>query len=273
MYSPCYKRKKIFLTGGTSGLGLALSRLFLNEGCEVTITGRKIPDIDDPEGRLTFVQADFCDLESTSYAIKEICRNKSFDIVINNAGVLSPPRLRLTGNGFEYTFQVNFLSHLLASEIVIRNSDPALPLIAAATVSMVYIIGDKDLDIHLINSNYNSLRAYSNSKLYLALMCSWLPELYPEHDLKCFAFDPGIFSSEIYRMQHRWFSKLYRIASPFMKSPVRAADEYARVIESGRIINGAVYKSCKSVGVIPEINPEASRDFRNKCHDLIQPYL
>lgn len=273
MHTGCSDRKRIFLTGGTSGLGLALAKLFLSEGCEVTVTGRKDPDIPDYGRRFSFFPADFCNLASTSCAIKDICTTKSFDIVINNAGVLSPPEPKPTCDGFDYTFQVNFLSHLLVNEIIIMNSDPARPLMSVATLSMVYRMGDRNFDIHYINSDYSPLRAYSNSKLYLALMCSWLPELFPDYDLKCFGFDPGIFSSGIYRMQHQWFTSLYRVASPFMKSPAKAAAGYARLIKSGKTENGAVYKSGRTRGELPDVSPAASRDFRDKCHSMIQPYL
>ena len=49
-------------------------------------------------------------------------------------------------------------------------------------------------------------------------------------NLNCFSFDPGTFSSGIYRMQKRWFREMYRIAAPFMRSPVKVAKGLAELL-------------------------------------------
>ena len=111
----------ILITGGTSGLGLALVRSFLKKGCYVVATGRQNGTIDDNSGRFKLIKVDFSSLRKTADAIKSICRDNQFDLVVNNAGVLSPPDFMLTEDGNEYTFQVNFLAHLLINEIIVRN--------------------------------------------------------------------------------------------------------------------------------------------------------
>lgn len=126
---------KILITGGTSGLGLRLAKYFLEKGYDVVATGRKNITLTEYGEKFSLLRIDFSNMAQTSEAVKKICRNHRFDIVINNAGILSPPDFQLTGDGFEYTFQVNFLSHLMLSEIILTNSEPGRPLMIATTVS------------------------------------------------------------------------------------------------------------------------------------------
>jgi NAD(P)-dependent dehydrogenase (short-subunit alcohol dehydrogenase family) len=264
---------RILITGGTSGLGLGLVMHFLKKGYEVVATGRQsIAEIEKMD-RFTFYITDFSNLRQTSDAVKKICRDHNFDIVINNAGVLSPPGFLLTDDGHEYSFQVNFLSHLLLNEIIIRNIDQGRPLKIAATVSPVYRIADTDLVLHKSEADYRPFRAYSNSKLYLALMCSNLPEKHQSIDLKCIGFDPGVFSSGIYRMQKGWFRFLYRVAAPFMRNPEKIAARYAELVERKDLVNGAVYKSGRQEGSVPVTDNLAVNAFWQECYRMIEPYL
>jgi NAD(P)-dependent dehydrogenase (short-subunit alcohol dehydrogenase family) len=264
---------KVLITGGTSGLGLQLAKYFLEKGYEVVATGRKNVTIPEYGDRFSLLMADFSDMRQTSEAVKKICRNQRFDIVINNAGVLSPPDFMLTDNGLEYTFQVNFLSHFLLDEIILKYAEPGQSLLIAATVSPVYRIAEKDLTIYTRASDYWPLKAYSNSKLYLALMCSYIPQKYPSRDLRCIGFDPGVFSSGIYRMQKEWFRILYRIASPFMKNPEKVAVRFGEVIEREDLIDGAIFKSGKGKGRLPVAENKAVNSFWKECNKIIEPYV
>ena len=172
--------EKVLVTGGTSGLGLRLVKYFLENGYDVVATGRKNITLSGYGERFSLLRTDFSNMEQTSEAVKKICRNHRFDIVVNNAGILSPPDFQLSEDGLEYTFQVNFLSHLMLSEIILMNAEPGRPIMIASTVSPVYRIAEKDLAIYTSKSDYRPIKAYSNSKLYLALMCSYLPGKYPD---------------------------------------------------------------------------------------------
>lgn len=264
---------KVLVTGGTSGLGLVLTKNFLEEGCYVVATGRKNITLPGYDGRFTLVRTDFSNLALTSEAVKNICRDHRFDLVVNNAGVLSPPCFHLTDDGFEYTFQVNFLSHLLLSEIIIMNSDPGRLLMIASVVSPVYRIAENDLRWHKTAEGYRPLKAYSASKLFLALMSSYLTEKYQPNGLKCIGFDPGTFSSGIYRMQKEWFRIMYKVAAPFMRSPENVAARFGEVIKRKDLADGAVYRSCKGKGSFPVAETSAVKAFWKECDEILEKYI
>lgn len=92
-------------------------------------------------------------------------------------------------------------------------------------------------------------------------------------ELRCIGFDPGIFSSEIYRMQKEWFRILYRIAAPFMRSPDKVAIRFGEVIKREDLTDGAVYRSGKGKGSLPIAETRDINAFWKECDKIIRPYV
>jgi NAD(P)-dependent dehydrogenase (short-subunit alcohol dehydrogenase family) len=273
MQIPEQKTRTILITGGTSGLGLEMARIFLNKGYSVVVTGRNPASSQISEHRYSYFKVEFSNLEETAAIIKKICRYYSFDMVIDNAGVLSPPDFTLTDDNLEYSFEVNFLANLLVNEIIIRNTDAGHPLTVAAITSLVYRIAPKDLISGTHKNDYKPLKAYSNSKLYLALMCSYLPARYPNMKLNCIGIDPGVFSSGIYRMQKPWFRLMYRIAAPLMRNPRNVATSITELLERNNLENGSVYNLYKRVKPVPGIDHTIKDLFWKDCYNNINKFL
>ena len=263
----------VLITGGTSGLGLELVRMYLQKGFEVITTGRRPVHPLAPHKKLTYYLTDFSDLGGTSETARLICKNHHPGIVINNAGILSPPEFIATGNGLEYTFQVNFLAHLLLNEIILGNNPPGHGLKNVTITSMAYRVGDTDLVISTEPQKYKPWKAYSGSKLYLALMCRYLRTKYPDPVLRFIGFDPGIFSSGIYRMQKKWFGLMYRIGAPFMRNPAKVAHRIGELIESKNLTDGSVYDYRNRIRTVPEAGKKAEARFWDECYELIGMYL
>lgn len=264
---------KILITGGTSGLGLELVKTFLSKGYFVVATGRQSLNLPGYDEKFNLYNVDFSDLKMTAESIKNICGTHNFTIVINNAGVLSPPDLTCTKDGFEYTFQVNFLAHLLANEIITRKHDPSAPLVIAAVTSMVYRIASHDLKFIQDRTDYRPLKAYSDSKLYMALMCRHLAVSNKTRNISFFSFDPGIFGSRIYRMQSGIFKVLYTIGALFMRKPASIARELAEIMTGSGFISGETCDRKRRLRKFPEIEPSVSESFWKETMHRISQYL
>ncbi len=273
MQKSCSDFQGVLVTGGTSGLGLEIVRLFLQRGCYVIATGRQTLNLPGYEERFKLYRVDFSDLQQTADTVKKICENHNIDIVINNAGVLSPPLYTPTKNGFEYTFQVNFLSHFLLNEIIIRRFGNTRTLSFVIITSMVHKLGKLDSVLSREASNYNPLRAYSDSKLLLALMCRQMAEKYRNIGLKCFSLDPGIFSSGIFRMQNSFFRFLYTIAAPFMRKPSSVAAVLSELLNGTEYSNGVVYDIRKKIKPIRKIKTISFDDFMKKSYRIVISYI
>jgi uncharacterized oxidoreductase len=83
-------RRTVLVTGGTSGIGLALAEAFLNKGDSVVVCGRSQPTLDrfslTHPGALA-IQADITDLDARTAMLDAIAeRFGRVDILVNNAG-------------------------------------------------------------------------------------------------------------------------------------------------------------------------------------------
>ena len=241
------ERRKILITGGTSGLGLELVSHFLDKGFFIVTTGRRKIDISGYEDRFMFYRTDFCDLGQAADIFRKICTEHTFDYVIYNSGVLSPSEFIKTDDGFELTYQVNFLAHLLANEIIIQRNDPGKPLRVAAVTSMAYRVAVPEFRPVRSPSEYRAWRAYSDSKLYLALMCRYYSVKFPDRNTEFFSFDPGIFSSELYRTQSGIFRIIYQAGVKILRKPTKPAIILSDILTGSDIIGGAVYNVRKRI--------------------------
>lgn len=267
------KQTSVLITGGTSGLGLELVRNFLERGFNVVATGRKQIAIDENKGKFSLYLVDFSDLEKTHLVIKEISDNHKFDIIINNAGILSPPVFTETKDNLEYTFQVNFLAHLLVDEIIIRNMPSDNLLEICCVTSPVFRLSDAGMNYYSDSKFYKPFKVYSDSKFYLAWMCKILIDKYSDRNLRSFSFDPETFSSGIYRMQNSLFRKLYGIAAPFMRKPSKVAGVLAEIIIKNNFINGTVYNIRKKKTRLQEVDISEADRFLKNCYKKLDPYL
>jgi NAD(P)-dependent dehydrogenase (short-subunit alcohol dehydrogenase family) len=84
--------KKVIITGGTQGFGLACAKAFLAEGAEVLVCARNTSSLKDFSSPLLHVvNADVADISSVQDLVKTaLDRMGSIDILVSNAGVHGP---------------------------------------------------------------------------------------------------------------------------------------------------------------------------------------
>jgi len=265
--------RKILITGGTSGLGFELVRLFLGKGYHVVTTGRQQISLPEFKDRFDLYKVDFCDLKQVAEVTRRICNDHTFSFIVNNAGILSPPVYNETIDGLEYTFQINFLAHLLIDEIILSGVSDDRPVRIASITSPVYRFAAIKPDIESVSSDYSAIRSYSSSKLYLAMMCEILSVRHGSMNIGCFSYNPGTFSSGIYRMQNGWFRQMYRIASPFMRSPSRVARVLGDLMLNDNIVNGAIYDFQSRQKTLIKTDKAVKDIFIASSYKMIDPYL
>ena len=114
----------VLITGATRGLGLATARAVRARGADVLVAG---PNRERTERAAAQVGGEPVVLDLTSLAgTRAVAAGlPALDAVSCNAGVQLPSKaVRMTPEGFEQTFQINFLAHL-----VLLDALPAVPRI------------------------------------------------------------------------------------------------------------------------------------------------
>jgi len=262
-------RGNILITGGTSGLGFELAKICCSNKYNVWITGRSLKS-GLPEGmKIHFLRVDFSDLRQTTGVIKElITQGVRFDTIVNNAGVLGPVSFCRSEDGIEYTFQVNFLAHLLVNDMILSAPVPGHRIKLAIVTSPIYRLVKPDFKMP-DETTYEPYTVYALSKYYLLLSADFLKKKHGDKDIRLIKFNPGVFRSGIFRMKREWFQFLYKIAAPFMRSPALVADKLFELLESDSVADGIVYKDCHTEWKqSPVLTPEAE-DFLFACEQAV----
>ncbi|MEE6138402.1 SDR family oxidoreductase [Mycobacterium sp. 050128] len=135
--------KRAVVTGANSGLGFGLAKRLAAADADVVMAIRNnakgetaIAKIrrEFPAAKLSIKQLDLASLESVAALGEELtAEGRPIDVLINNAGVMTPPELLHTSDGFELQFGANHLGHFALTAHL-------LPLLRAATSSRVVTV-------------------------------------------------------------------------------------------------------------------------------------
>jgi NAD(P)-dependent dehydrogenase (short-subunit alcohol dehydrogenase family) len=135
------KEKSALVTGGTTGLGLAIAERFGAEGARVVITGRDRNLGEQAEAELgpaaRFVAADAGDPEAVAASVSAAAEHLGgLDVLVNNAGVGVTARLVDTPIAdYDRVMNVNVRGYLLYSQ-------HAYPYLARRRGCMIHIASD-----------------------------------------------------------------------------------------------------------------------------------
>jgi NAD(P)-dependent dehydrogenase (short-subunit alcohol dehydrogenase family) len=118
---PDLSGKLAVVTGANSGLGFGLARRLAAADADVVMAIRSqakgeaaIAAIrrEFPAAKLSLKELDLASLESVAALGEELrAEGRPIDVLINNAGVMTPPHRQETSDGFELQFGANHLGH------------------------------------------------------------------------------------------------------------------------------------------------------------------
>ncbi|PCG13107.1 SDR family NAD(P)-dependent oxidoreductase [Sphingomonas adhaesiva] len=145
------------VTGGGSGIGLAIARRLADEGCAVTIAGRTLARLAEAarlDSRLNAVVCDVCDQASVDAAFGAAAEARGpVAILVNNAGIVrTAPFARQTDTDWNEAWKTNVLGAVHAIRAVIA---PMRAMPEARIVNVASTAGQK---------GYAYTAAYSASK-------------------------------------------------------------------------------------------------------------
>ncbi len=122
------------ITGGSSGIGLALARLLVKNGANLCIIGRDSKKLQDsvvfleqykhnPNQFITSLQMDVSDWDQVNTKLKDyLSQSPSVDFLFNSAGVVHPGKFEdLDISKFAWMIHINYLGTVYPTKVVIPN--------------------------------------------------------------------------------------------------------------------------------------------------------
>lgn len=239
---------------GTGGLGyeaaLALARLDFaiilagrnreKGAAAVASLAREVPAC-----TASFEPLDLASLVSVqAFSDRMLQRGQLIDVLINNAGVMSPPQRKLTTDGYELQFGVNYLGHFALTARL-------LPLLAERSrVVNVTSLAQNHARLNLgdlqSERSYNPGRAYCSSKLLQAIFAVELQRRSDAHGwgITCLAAHPGFATTNLFEVGKGSFSSMLatRIMGPlFGQSASAGASSLVHAATAPEVVGGALY--------------------------------
>src|SRR5882762_8384536 len=149
--------KTALITGGSTGIGLATAKQFVDEGAYVFITGRREPElaaaVKEIGRNVTGIQGDVSNLSDLDRLFAQIKREKGrLDVVFANAGVAKYAQFgTITEEFYDSIFDINVKGLLFT----VQKALPLLPN-GASIILNASIVASKGLSS---NSVYSATKA------------------------------------------------------------------------------------------------------------------
>ncbi|WP_062229254.1 SDR family NAD(P)-dependent oxidoreductase [Aureimonas frigidaquae] len=223
--------KLAVVTGGHSGLGLETTRALAGAGARVIVASRDCASAGKATAGIqgvTVERLDPADLYGVrSFADRTLSTGAHIDILINNAGIMASPEIRV-GPGWEGQFAINHLGHFALTTWLW----PALE--GGARVICVSSAGHHTSPIRWddiqFQRGYDKWLAYGQSKTANALFAVHLDSLGQRSGIRAFSLHPGkIFTplqrhlSQAEMMAAGWIDRAGSPADPTFKTPQQGA--------------------------------------------------
>jgi len=162
------------VTGANSGLGLVTARELARAGAAVVMACRNLDKghaaIEQvrtaaPGAQVQLEELDLASLESVrGFAERYRSTHDGLDLLINNAGVMAPPRRR-TADGFELQFGTNHLGHFLLTTLLLDLMEGREDARVVTLSSTAHKMGRISFDNLNGDRRYFRWNAYGQSKL------------------------------------------------------------------------------------------------------------
>ena len=226
------------VTGANSGLGLETSRALLQKGATVLMACRSQRKSEAARRELLnlgttgvdLLDLDLSDLKSVercAHAVQE--RYGRLDLLINNAGLMAPPR-RLSVQGFEMQFAVNHLGHMALTQRLLPLMEGRQNARVVTVTSGAQYFGKMEWSDLQGEQSYDRWRAYGQSKLANVMFALELNQRLHQHNstVISLAAHPGLARTNLQPVSvaatGAWQESLaYKLMDPLFQSAAMGA--------------------------------------------------
>ena len=220
------------ITGATDGIGKVTATALAAKGYAVVLAARNqakaataTREIVASTGNrdVDYLTADLRSLAQLQGLAETFAvRYPRLDVLINNAGIVMPRRA-LTEDGYETTFQVNYLSQFYLTQLLLDELKRSPQGRIINLSSSVYRAGRFDPDNLQGEHRFSTIGAYAASKLLVLLFTMELAHRLGPTGVTANAVHPGIVRTPMMRGAPGVFRAISYAALPFSLPPDKGA--------------------------------------------------
>ena len=220
------------ITGATDGIGKVTATELARKGYAVVLAARNetkaatvTTEIVASTGNrdVDYLVADLSSLaQLRRLAEMFMVRYPRLDVLINNAGIVMPQRV-LTADGYETTFQVNYLAQFYLTQLLLGELEKSLRGRVINLSSSVYRAGKFNPGNLQSEQQFSTIGTYAASKLCVLLFTIELAQRLKPTRVVANAVHPGIVRTPMMRGAPGVFRAISYAALPFSRSPDKGA--------------------------------------------------
>jgi NAD(P)-dependent dehydrogenase (short-subunit alcohol dehydrogenase family) len=261
-------KKVCLITGATEGVGKATAVDLARRQFAVVMAARNAAKAEAVKREIAaatgnadidFVVADLASLGQVRRLADTFKRRYSgLDVLINNAGVVMPRRL-VTEDGYETTFQVNYLSHFLLTQLLLDEVRKSAQGRIVNLGSSVYEFGKFDEDNLQGEKRFSVIGSYATSKLFVLLSTVELAKRLRGTAVTANVVHPGIVRTPMMlRAPGVLFRAISYLALPFSVTPQKGAATSIYLASSDEVsgVSGRYFTRCKPAAVNDKVVSE-----------------
>lgn len=242
------------VTGATSGIGLAVSRLLARAGWRVIVCGRNAVTTHAAVRRLSEeagcdllegLVIELSDLDSVAAACESLTISGApIDILINNAGCAGVRGTTLSG--FEYNFGVHHVGHfaLTIGLWPLLRIRPGARVVTVTSRAHRWVRNWTWDELYDPTSSLTGIVEYARSKLANILFASELARRTVGFGITSFSVHPGVLDTGIWRRLPRWLQAVNRLRLGNVR---QGADEVLHCALNAPAFESGSYFSDKTV--------------------------
>jgi NAD(P)-dependent dehydrogenase (short-subunit alcohol dehydrogenase family) len=223
--------KVVLVTGATSGLGAAAAEGFAKLGARVWLVARDRERAEATRDRIVArsgsdaVEIGICDL-SRPASIREFARDfqsrsERLDVLVNNAGVLTPERT-LTDDGIEMTFATNVVGPFLLTELLLPTLRASVPArVINVSSGGMYTQKLRSDDLCMERDDFDGSIAYARTKRAEVILTEELARKLDGSGVVVHSMHPGWADTPGVRSS---LPRFYRLMKPLLRTAEQGAD-------------------------------------------------
>ncbi len=231
-FTPDYSGQRWLVTGASGGLGGYIAQAAARAGATVVAVARSSEKLqhlvaDAAAAGVRNIETEVCDFslqtDTARLMRKLVASGKKIDVLVNNVGVLNDD-FSLTSEGRESSFVVNFLSHYLLTEGLIRGAafSADKPLVINVTSGGGYNVPLNTAMLNMVDpAKFNGTAAYAFHKRGMMVLNQYWRDKYGPQGFTFYVMHPGWADTDGVK---RSLPRFRKILKPILRDAISGAD-------------------------------------------------